>query len=79
MDDKIVVTFCLCDDLLKAIHHPEDHQCHMNDSTSKSAARRCPLFGTQEVKTILSHTGGPVLSMTMESSGGANGVPLSFS
>ena len=48
-------------------------------STSKSAARRCSLFGTQEVKTILSHTGGPVLSMTMESSGGANGVPLSFS
>jgi hypothetical protein len=21
MDDKIIATFCLCDDLLKAIHH----------------------------------------------------------
>ena len=24
MDDKIIVIFCLCDDLLKAIHHQEE-------------------------------------------------------
>ena len=29
MDDKIIVTFCLGDDLLKAIHHQEDRQCQM--------------------------------------------------
>lgn len=23
MDDKIIATFCLCDDLLKAIHHQQ--------------------------------------------------------
>ena len=23
MDEKIIATFCLCDDLLKAIKHPE--------------------------------------------------------
>src|SRR5207245_4865748 len=32
MDDKIIATFCLCDDLLKAMHHPEDRQCQMNDA-----------------------------------------------
>jgi hypothetical protein len=44
-------------------------------STSKSAACCYPLFGTQEVKAILLHTGGPVFSMIMDSSGGTNGVP----
>ncbi len=23
MDDKIIATFCLCDDLLKAMHHQD--------------------------------------------------------
>ena len=32
MDDKIIAIFCLCDDLLKAMHHPEDRQCQMNDT-----------------------------------------------
>jgi len=30
MDDKIIATFCLCDDLLKAMHHQADRQCQMN-------------------------------------------------
>jgi hypothetical protein len=32
MDDKIIATFCLCDDLLKAMPHQEDHQGQMNDA-----------------------------------------------
>ena len=44
MDDKIVVTFCLCDDLLKAIQHPEDHQCHMNDAEIMTTALVASLF-----------------------------------
>src|SRR5437773_1181211 len=32
MDDKIIATFCLCDDLLKAMHHQEDRQGQMNDA-----------------------------------------------
>jgi DDE family transposase len=44
MDDKIVVTFCLCDDLLKAIPHQEDHQCHMNDAEIMTTALVASLF-----------------------------------
>src|SRR4029434_5731965 len=44
MDDKIVVTFCLCDDLLKAIHHPEDCQCQMNDAEIMTTALMASLF-----------------------------------
>ena len=38
MDDKIITTFCLCDDLLKAIHHQEDCQCQMNDAEIMTTA-----------------------------------------
>ena len=44
MDDKIIVTFCLCDDLLKAIHHQEDCQCHMNDAEIMTTALVASLF-----------------------------------
>ena len=38
MDDKIIAPFCLCDDLLKAMHHPEDRQCQMNDAEVMTTA-----------------------------------------
>lgn len=38
MDDKIIATFCLCDDLLKAMHHQEDRQCQMNDAEVMTTA-----------------------------------------
>ena len=38
MDEKIIATFCLCDDLLKAMHHQEDHQCQMNDAEIMTTA-----------------------------------------
>jgi len=38
MDDKIIATFCLCDDLLKAMHHREDTQCQMNDAEIMTTA-----------------------------------------
>ena len=44
MDDKIIATFCLCDDLLKAMHHPEDHQCQMNDAEIMTTALIASLF-----------------------------------
>ena len=44
MDDKIIATFCLCDDLLKAIHHPEDRQCQMNDADIMTTACIASLF-----------------------------------
>jgi hypothetical protein len=44
MDDKIIVTFCLYDDLLKAIHHQEDRQCQMNDAEIMTTALIASLF-----------------------------------
>ena len=44
MDDKIIATFCLCDDLLKAIHHQEDCQCQMNDTEIMTTALIASLF-----------------------------------
>jgi hypothetical protein len=32
MDEKIIATYCLCDDLLQAMHHQEDSQCQMSDA-----------------------------------------------
>jgi len=44
MDDKIIATFCLCDDLLKAMHHPEDRQCQMHDAEIMTTALVASLF-----------------------------------
>jgi len=44
MDDKIIATFCLCDDLLKAMHHQEDHQGQMNDAEIMTTALVASLF-----------------------------------
>ncbi len=32
MDGQIVAVYCLCDDLLNALSHPEDRQCRMSDA-----------------------------------------------
>ena len=44
MDDKIIAIFCLCDDLLKAMDHHEDHQCQMNDAEVMTTALVAALF-----------------------------------
>jgi Transposase DDE domain len=44
MDDKIIAIFCLCDDLLKAMHHQEDRQCQMNDAEVMTTAFIASLF-----------------------------------
>ena len=31
MDTQIVAIYCLCDDILKGLHHHEDDQCRMSD------------------------------------------------
>ena len=38
MDTQIVAVFCLCDDLLKALHHREDSQCQMTDAEVMTTA-----------------------------------------
>ncbi len=32
MDERIIVIYCLCDDLLRALRHSEDSQCTMRDA-----------------------------------------------
>ena len=38
MDTQIVAVFCLCDDMLKALHHYEDPQCRMTDAEVMTTA-----------------------------------------
>jgi len=38
MDTQIVAVFCLCDDMLKALHHYEDPQCQMPDAEVMTTA-----------------------------------------
>jgi hypothetical protein len=50
MDDKIIAMYCLCDDLLKAMHHCTDPQCKMSDAEVMTTALTAALFfrGTLE-------------------------------
>jgi hypothetical protein len=60
MDDKIIATFCLCDDLLQAIHHPQDPQGQMNDAEVMTTALVAALFfrGNHEsARTMLKQHG----------------------
>ena len=38
MDTQIIVIYCLCDDLLKAMMHREDSQCQMSDAEVMTVA-----------------------------------------
>jgi Transposase DDE domain len=38
MDTQIIAIFCLCDDMLKALHHFEDPQCQMTDAEVMTTA-----------------------------------------
>ncbi len=38
MDTQIILIYCLCDDLLKAMQHKEDQQCRMSDAEVMTVA-----------------------------------------
>src|SRR5256714_1751427 len=44
MDDRMIATFCLWDDLVKAMHHQENCQCQMNDAEIMTTAFIASLF-----------------------------------
>jgi len=44
MDEKMIATFYLGDDLLKAIHYQESPQCQMNDAEVMTTALVAALF-----------------------------------
>lgn len=44
MDEKIIAPYCLCDDLLHALHHQEDPQCQMSDAEVLTTAFTAAFF-----------------------------------
>lgn len=69
MDDKIIATFCLCDDLLKGTHHQESSQCHMTDAEVMTTALVAALFfrGNHESARIMLKQQGYIPQMLSKS------------
>ena len=69
MDDKIIAIFCLCDDLLKAMHHQEDRQCQMNDAEIMTTAFIAALFfrGNHESARAMLKQHGYIIHMVSKS------------
>jgi hypothetical protein len=44
MDEKIIATYCLCDDLVHAMHHQKNPQCQMNDAEVLTTAFTAAVF-----------------------------------
>ena len=44
MEEKIITTYCLCDDLLHAMHHQEEPQCQMSDAEVLTTAFTAAFF-----------------------------------
>lgn len=44
MDDQIILIYCLCDDLMKAMHYRENPQCQMSDAEVVTTALVAALF-----------------------------------
>ena len=73
MQDKVIGIYCLIDDMLKGIKHPEDVRRHVSDSEVITTAvvsamyfsgRHQPPPGRPEpglVDTQVQHTGAPAL------------------
>lgn len=55
MDSPIVAVFCLCDDMLKALHHPEDPQCQMLDAEVMTTAIVAALFFGGNIEKARTH------------------------
>jgi hypothetical protein len=69
MDTQIVAVYCLCDDLLQALHHRNDPQCQMNDAEVMTTALVAMLYfgGNFESARDHLHTYGYVPQMLSKS------------
>jgi hypothetical protein len=69
MDETIIATYCLCDDLLKAMHHRVDPQCKMSDAEVMTTALTAALFfrGTLESARIMLKQHGYIPQMLSKS------------
>ena len=69
MDKTIIATYCLCDDLLKAMHHRADPQCKMSDAEVMTTALTAALFfrGTLESARMMLKQHGYIPQMLSKS------------
>lgn len=69
MDETIIATYCLCDDLLKAMHHRTDPQCKMSDAEVMTTALIAALFfrGTLESARVMLKEYGYIPQMLRKS------------
>jgi hypothetical protein len=69
MDETIIATYCLCDDLLKAMHHHADPQCKMSDAEVMTTALTAALFfrGTLESARVMLKQHGYIPQMLSKS------------
>ena len=69
MDEKIIATYCRCDDLLKAMHHRTDPQCKMSDAEVMTTALIAALFfrGTLESARLMLKEYGYIPQMLSKS------------
>ena len=51
MDNQIVAIFCLCDDILKGLHHYEDRQCQMSDAEVMTTSLVAAVFFSGNMET----------------------------
>jgi hypothetical protein len=51
MDNQIVAIFCLCDDILKGLHHSEDRQCQMSDAEVMTTSLVAAVFFSGNMET----------------------------
>jgi Transposase DDE domain len=69
MDEKIIATYCLCDDLLKAMPHRTDPQCKMSDAEVMTTALTAAVFfrGTLERARVMLKQHGYIPQMLSKS------------
>jgi len=56
MDTQIVAVFCLCDDMLKALHHSEDPQSQISDAEVMTTALAAVLYFGGNMEKARTHT-----------------------
>jgi hypothetical protein len=69
MDETIIATYCLCDDLLKAMYYRTDPQCKMSDAEVMTTALTAALFfrGTLESARMMLKQHGYIPQMLSKS------------
>ena len=69
MDSQIVAVYCLCDDMLQALDHRDDPQCHMTDAEVMTTAIVAALHfgGNLERARVYLHEVGYIRNMISKS------------